>query len=159
LKEIGGLTEGDFLSKPSAEEAGKRLAIGTKVGKYPNKAIEFRGLSVDDFVTHREDFVKIFKRLKINHESTQEPSVISLQNFKDVLPEPDFIEAMKIWPNQYTLIENLPLIGKLSSSKGLMGRRIYIRIPSERKFMINYSRGSDRTISLCLINNIFMSNP
>lgn len=50
-----------MLDGLSDSEAAKRLAIGTKVGKYHEKAMEKAGLSVEDFKKARDDFVKDLK--------------------------------------------------------------------------------------------------
>jgi hypothetical protein len=76
------------------------LAIGTVIGKYHNVALKYRGLSVEDFKKARETFIKIIESGEVNLKvSSQEPSVISMQNQKDVFSEPDFIEGLKLCPS------------------------------------------------------------
>ena len=59
LRELKALGEKNFLKNLSPEEAAKRLAIGTQVGAYHNKAVQLRGLTVDDYLKDRDDFIKI----------------------------------------------------------------------------------------------------
>ena len=49
VKEVKGIAEGNILSKLTESEAAKRLAIGTKVGKYHQNALKMRGLTVEEF--------------------------------------------------------------------------------------------------------------
>eukprot|EP00828_Plagiopyla_frontata_P035476 TRINITY_DN4673_c0_g1_i3.p1 TRINITY_DN4673_c0_g1~~TRINITY_DN4673_c0_g1_i3.p1 ORF type:complete len:458 (-),score=95.11 TRINITY_DN4673_c0_g1_i3:707-2080(-) len=111
IKEIKAFCEDTLLSKLSEAEASKRLAIGTKVGKYHSKAMQIRGLSVDAYSRIRDSFVKKLEEFKIGPQSDQDPSVVILQNQKDVFSESDLLEGLKMCPSQYDLIEALPLIG------------------------------------------------
>jgi hypothetical protein len=43
------IAESELLSKLTEEEAAKRLAIGTVVGKYHNSALKLKGISVEDY--------------------------------------------------------------------------------------------------------------
>ena len=43
IKEIKSFSEDNLLNKLSEQEAAKRLAIGTKVGKYHSKTMQIRG--------------------------------------------------------------------------------------------------------------------
>ena len=69
IKEIKAFCEDTLLSKLSEAEASKRLAIGTKVGKYHSKAMKIRGLSVDAYSRIRDAFVKKLEEFKIASES------------------------------------------------------------------------------------------
>jgi hypothetical protein len=81
LREIRSFTEFELLSKLTEEEAAKRLAIGTVVGKYHKEALKCRGLTVEDFSYARNNFVEIIESQKVDlAKSSQEPSVISMQN-------------------------------------------------------------------------------
>ena len=46
VREIRKYAESEIISKLSQEEAAKRLAIGTKVGKYHSVAMKLRGITV-----------------------------------------------------------------------------------------------------------------
>ena len=66
LKEIKSLSEDTILLKLSEEEAAKRLAIGTKTGKYHSQALKMRGITTQDYEKSRENFITILKSLKLN---------------------------------------------------------------------------------------------
>lgn len=51
------------MSKLTQEEAAKRLAIGTKVGKYHSIAIKLRGITVKDYVVARDSFIKLHQEI------------------------------------------------------------------------------------------------
>jgi hypothetical protein len=59
VRELRKFADFELLSKLTEEEAAKRLAIGTVVGKYHNIALKYRGLSVSDYNKAREEFIKI----------------------------------------------------------------------------------------------------
>jgi len=66
------LSEEDQLSKLTQEEAAKRLAIGTKVGKYHNVAIRFCGISVADYILIRNEAITILKSLKADYSQSDQ---------------------------------------------------------------------------------------
>ena len=111
IKEIKGLTEENVLGKLSEQDAAKRLAIGTQIGKFHNKALKFKGYSVENFDKDKEELVKVLSANKIEYSEFQEASVISLQNQKEVLSETDLFDGLKLCTSQYDLVENMPLIG------------------------------------------------
>ena len=111
IKEIKSFSEENLLSKLSEQEAAKRLAIGTKVGKYHSKAIDLRGISVEDYVKIKQDFMKLLTTFPLSEESSQEPSIISLQNQKEIFLEKDLKDGLSMCPSQYDLVETLPLVG------------------------------------------------
>jgi hypothetical protein len=57
-----------MLSSLTPEEAAKRLAIGTKVGKYHKTALRFCGISVEDYRVMRDEMVSILESNKIDFE-------------------------------------------------------------------------------------------
>lgn len=125
IREMRKYADSELLGKLSQEEASKRLAIGTVVGKYHNNAIKLRGISVDDYVKARSEFIEILQEKIVDlQNSGQEASVISMQNQKDVLAESDFIEGLKMCPSQYDLVETLPLIGHAIQVKRIDGAMI-----------------------------------
>lgn len=111
IKEIKSFSEENLLSKLSEQEAAKRLAIGTKVGKYHSKAMELRGLSVEDYMKIKQDFIQLLDKFKLSPESNQDPSMIILQNQKEIFLENDLKEGLLLCPSQYDLVETLPLVG------------------------------------------------
>lgn len=79
LREIRTFTEFELLIKLNEEEAAKRLAIGTVVGKYHKVALKYRGLSVESFQQARDRFIDLSETKLVDFSrSSQEPSVISM---------------------------------------------------------------------------------
>lgn len=60
LKEIKSYSEDTILSKLTEQEAAKRLAIGTTVGKYHTVAMKLKGLTVEYFEKSRNYFGEIY---------------------------------------------------------------------------------------------------
>ena len=54
IREMRKFADNELLSKLSEEEAAKRLAIGTVVGKYHSSAMKIRGITVDDYIKARD---------------------------------------------------------------------------------------------------------
>ena len=52
---------------------------GTKIGKYHDKAMKIRGYTIEDFNKDKEYFIKILKETKLNPETGQEASIISME--------------------------------------------------------------------------------
>ena len=123
IKEFKSFSEENLLSKLTEQEAAKRLAIGTKVGKYHSKAVELRGISVDDYMRIKQSFTQLIDKFPLSLESSQEPSVIILQNQKEIFSEKDMKDGINLCPSQYDLVETLPLVGhaiKIHRSEGSM---------------------------------------
>jgi len=123
IKEIKSFSEENLLSKLSEQEAAKRLAIGTKVGKYHSKAMNIRGISVEDYLKIKQDFIKLIPKFNLSPESSQEPSIVILQNQKEIFSEKDLLDGINLCPSQYDLVETLPLVGhsiKVHRSEGSM---------------------------------------
>lgn len=80
VNEIKSLAQENILSKLSEQEAAKRIAIGTSVGKYHKIALQMRGISVKDYLVAKQNFEDLFKTHQLSPASNQTPSVISLQN-------------------------------------------------------------------------------
>ena len=121
IKEIKSFSEDNLLNKLSEQEAAKRLAIGTKVGKYHSKAMQIRGFSVEDFQKIKQDFIKFLPKFKLSPESSQENSIVILQNQKEIFSEKDLLDGLTLCPSQYDLVETLPLVGhsvRLHRSEG-----------------------------------------
>ncbi|EAR97525.1 VWA domain CoxE-like protein (macronuclear) [Tetrahymena thermophila SB210] len=133
FKEIKSIAEDVILSQLSDVEAAKRLAIGTQTGKYHSAALQLKGITVSDYIQARDHFINVFQQTTFSNESDQEPSVISLQNQKDVFKEADLIEGLKGCPNQYDLVENFPLVGhsvQIKRSDGAMINPYMLKIKS-----------------------------
>ena len=110
ISEVRKFSEGDTLKELSQQEAAKRLAIGTTQGKYHSKALRSRGLEESEYNKYKIDFIDILKKTKLNEESNQEPSFISLQTQKEVFMEDTLIQAINQC-NAYELVQNMPLVG------------------------------------------------
>lgn len=124
IKEIKSFSEENLLSKLSEQEAAKRLAIGTKIGKYHSKAMDLRGITVEDYAKIKQDFMKLLTKFPLSQESSQEPSLIILQNQKEIFSEADLKDGINICPSQYDLVETLPLVGHSIQVKRSEGSRI-----------------------------------
>jgi len=61
--------EENILGKLSEVEAAKRLAIGTKMGKYHGTAMKIRGITVQDYTNDRDKFIVTLSKNKLNPES------------------------------------------------------------------------------------------
>jgi hypothetical protein len=61
VRELRKFADSELLGKLSEEEAAKRLAIGTVVGKYHSVAMKLKGISVTDYVEARDLFVKLLE--------------------------------------------------------------------------------------------------
>lgn len=123
MKEVKLMSQDTVLSKLSEQDLAKRLAIGTKLGKYYDKALKMRGYSVDQFEKDKKDFIELFKKYPITKSEFQEVSFILLQNQKDILLEENFLEGLNLCNTQYDLVDSLPLVGlalKVYRSDGSM---------------------------------------
>ncbi|CAK90707.1 unnamed protein product (macronuclear) [Paramecium tetraurelia] len=114
VKELAQLSEGSNPNEVDDFEAAKRLNIGTIVGKHHQKALALKGITVQEFKQIREEFQQIIQNCKINpqNEQGQERSVISLENFRDILSQKqDILEGLKFVKTQYDFAETFPLVG------------------------------------------------
>lgn len=112
IEELAVLAKGLGTQQLSEFEAAKRLGIGTITGKYHQKALALKGITVADFAKIKEEFKKTFENTKLdNTPSTQEPSIFTLQTQKEVFQEPDFLEGLDMCKSQYDLVETFPVVG------------------------------------------------
>lgn len=111
LSELKNLKTGESLLNLSEAEAAKRLAIGTKTGKYHSKALQFRGLDDRMFKKYKNDFKEILEKNKLSETSTQENSLILLQNQKDILRENDLINQIQNC-SIFNLLDLIPIVGQ-----------------------------------------------
>jgi translation elongation factor EF-1alpha len=110
IAECKRMRDGVSLKDLSAEEAAKRLAIGTQQGKFHNKALKMRGLDPSEFENFKKEFIEKLKATKLSSETSQEASFILLQTQKEIFMEetlPLAIEKL----NCYELVETFPLVG------------------------------------------------
>lgn len=112
MEELAILAKGLGTQQLSEFEAAKRIGIGTITGKYHQKALALKGITVSDFKLIKDEFREVFTRTKLSEEpSTQEPSIFTFQNQKEVFQEPDFLEGMDMCKSQYDLVETFPVVG------------------------------------------------
>lgn len=65
LNEVEVLAKGLSPKFLDEYEAAKRINIGTIIGKYHQKALALKGITIEDFIKIREEFALIFKKTKI----------------------------------------------------------------------------------------------
>jgi hypothetical protein len=67
---------------------------------------------VADFKLIKDEFSDIFIKTKLDEvPSTQEPSIFTFQNQKEVFQEKDFLEGLEMCKSQYDLVETFPVVG------------------------------------------------
>lgn len=72
MEELAVLAKGLGTQQLSEFEAAKRIGIGTITGKYHQKALALKGITVADFKLIKDEFREIFTRTKLSEEpSTQ----------------------------------------------------------------------------------------
>ena len=98
VQQIANLKQKDYLKNLTEAEAAKRLAIGTQVGHYQDKAMKWRGLSVEAFKVDRDELVNILKNNQFIYNENMK-SVITLQNQKEILSEQDIILGLQLCPS------------------------------------------------------------
>jgi len=111
LENITSLTKGEEVKEMNEWEAAKRLGVGTITGCYQQKVLNLKGFTVEMYKEIRHDFIKLFRKLKIEKETEQENSIITKQTQKDVFLEEGFEKALELCESQFDLAETLPLIG------------------------------------------------
>lgn len=68
LDELDIIAKGSGIGQLSEFEAAKRMAIGTITGKYHQKALALKGITVKDFQVIKEQFVDVFKTVKLSEK-------------------------------------------------------------------------------------------
>lgn len=150
-EEIKLLAEGKSPKELSEYDAAKRIGIGTIVGKYHQKALALKGITVDEFKKLRDEFASIYKEITIKPNSNQEGSVITLQNQKEVLLEKDFLDGLSYCNSQFDLVEAFPLIGMAIKIKRFNGSMLNPWLTKVR-FIAKHHKSVD-TISIIKNNN------
>ena len=56
----------------SEYEAAKRIAIGTITGKYHQKALALKGITVKDFQVIKSEFEEVFKTVKLSEKPSEQ---------------------------------------------------------------------------------------
>lgn len=126
IDEVQSISKGVNPQSLNEYDAAKRIGIGTITGKYHQKALALKGITVNDFKLIAEEFKEIFLKTKLNEdiESLQEKSVITLQNQKEVFLDKDLIKGLDLCNSQYDLVEAFPVIGYAIKLKRFDGSMI-----------------------------------
>ena len=106
--DIKNIAEGNWQKKIDEFDKAKLIGIGTIVGSYAQKVLSINNNS---FIHMVEEFRKIYKKTKLIPYSSQDVSIITLQNQKDIFLEPDFLQGLNYCKNIYDLTSSFPLIG------------------------------------------------
>lgn len=119
-KELRELVDGSPLDLLTDEQLKQRLAIGTMVGKFHDRAMSFKALSVEDFMGRVCEFVALLKEpekiaavaaLADAEEEAGLRSAFSLESNADVWAQDQLVDALEKMTSQYALVECLPLVG------------------------------------------------
>ena len=112
VDELQIIAKGVGIGQPNEYEAAKRIGIGTITGKYHQKALALKGITVKDFELIKDEFTETFKTVTLSEKpSHQEVSIFTLQNQKEVFQEGDFLEGLRMCGNQYDLVQSFPIVG------------------------------------------------
>lgn len=85
VDELDIISKGVGIGQLNEYEAAKRLGIGTITGKYHQKALALKGITVKDFEAIKDEFTEVFQKVKLSKQpSSQEVSIFTLQNQKEV---------------------------------------------------------------------------
>jgi len=97
---LENLTKGEEVKEMNEWEAAKRLGVGTITRCYQQKVLNLKGFTVEMHKEIRHDFIKLFRKLKIEKETEQENSIITKQTQKDVFLEEGFEKALELCESQ-----------------------------------------------------------
>ena len=113
LNEVEALSKGINPQALNEFDAAKRIGIGTITGKYHQKALALKGITVQNFKEMCEEFKVILGNTKLNPdiESMQEKSVMTLQNQKEAFLDKDFVKGLDMCNSQYDLVASFPVVG------------------------------------------------
>ena len=145
------LATGKTPKELSEFDAAKRIGIGTIVGKYHQKAFALKGFTVDDFLVIKNQFKEAYVNVKLNPNSNQEASVITLLNQKEVFLQDDFLKGLELCNTQFDLVEAFPVIGLAIKIKRFDGSRLNPWLTSVR-FIAKHHKAID-SISILRSNN------
>ncbi|CAD8122178.1 unnamed protein product [Paramecium sonneborni] len=110
VAELKLFTQDFTLNQLSDKDAADRLKIGTKMGKFHNKALKFAGLSIEDFQKAKTQFIECLKQHKFLGNDGDR-SIMTLQSQKEILQEEDLIQGLENCTSQYQLVTAFPIIG------------------------------------------------
>lgn len=66
LDELAIIAKGVGIGQLNEYEAAKRIGIGTITGKYHQKALALKGITVKDFLEIKNEFAETFKKVKLS---------------------------------------------------------------------------------------------
>ena len=66
------IAKGNGIGMLSEYEAAKRIAIGTITGKYHQKALALKGITVKDFQVIKSEFEEVFKTVKLSEKPSEQ---------------------------------------------------------------------------------------
>ncbi len=126
MDEVQSISKGVNPQSLNEYDAAKRIGIGTITGKYHQKALALKGITINDFKIIAQEFAEIYSKTKLNKdvESMQEKSVITLQNQKEVFLDKDLLKGLELCKSQYDLVEAFPVIGYAIKLKRFDGSMI-----------------------------------
>jgi len=145
------LAEGKSPKELNEYDAAKRIGIGTIVGKYHQKALALKGITVDEFKVLRDEFAALARETTLTPHSSQEASVITLENQKEVFLQKDFVDGLNFCNSQFDLVESFPLIGLAIKIKRYNGSMLNPWL-TQVKFIAKHHKVVD-TISIVKSSN------
>lgn len=66
IEELLVISKGLGIGQLNEYEAAKRIGIGTITGKYHQKALALKGITLKDFETIKKEFIEIFKKTELS---------------------------------------------------------------------------------------------
>lgn len=112
IDELTVLSKGMGLGQLSEYDAAKRMGIGTITGKYHQKALALKGLTPKAFREMCAEFREVFLATELSAaSSSQDASVFTLQNQKEVFQEEDLLEGLDLCNSQFDFVESFPVVG------------------------------------------------
>ena len=72
VEELTVIAKGVGLGKLNEYEAAKRIGIGTITGKYHQKALALKGITVNDFIEIKKEFAEVFTKVKLSEEPSKQ---------------------------------------------------------------------------------------
>lgn len=66
LDQLAIIAKGVGIGQLNEYEAAKRIGIGTITGKYHQKALALKGITVKDFLEIKKEFADVYKNVKLS---------------------------------------------------------------------------------------------
>lgn len=90
------------------------MNIGTITGKYHQRALALKGITVQEFQKIRDEFrgIVLSSKFSAENEQGQERSVVSLETQREILANKEqIVEGLSYIKSQYDFVETFPLVG------------------------------------------------